>query len=250
MKKGFTLAELLGVIVLLALVVSISYPLLLNQFEKSEEQIDEYKLSLVYSAAKNYVRNNANDFPYKMGNIACVYVKTLTDNNLVALDLDNISENKLIKLVMTGNNRYTTSLVDECTSTSGIIYKTKSCTTTKLQNSVKYDNNVTYYFENNILVREIDNISIINQNEDNTTSFDLSNTNYKALYDILYTRKGIYTTFDKGEKTSKMFIDINYLDDLYTDDTGNTTIYQNADTFTKYYKNTTYDTIAASSACN
>ena len=38
-KKGFTLAELLGVIVLLGILATVAFPPLLNQLNKSKEKI-------------------------------------------------------------------------------------------------------------------------------------------------------------------------------------------------------------------
>lgn len=242
MKKGFTLAELLAVIALLALLMSVSYPLLLNQFEKKQEEISQYKLDLIYSAAENHVKSNINTYPYKTGNVACIYLKKLIDDNLIQIDVSEVSENKIVKLVMKGNSGYNTSLVDECTDTYGTIYKTRTYSTSEIKNSVKITNDRVYYFENNILVREINNIAIQNQDKESSTSFELATQNYKDLYNVL-NRDGIYTTFDHGDKTSTMFIDINYNDEHYVDDVSNITIYTNASLFIKYNKNTSIDNV-------
>ena len=238
MKKGFTLVELLAVIVLLAVLTTVTYPLFLNQFEDKQEEIDDYKLDLVYSAAKNYVKQNINDYPYQTGNIACLYVSDLVDQNLVQIELPDTVKNKMTKLVMTGNSSYNITLVDECKDSKAITYKTKTTSTNEIKNNVKLSNDRTYYFENDVLVREINNIAIKNQNKDSSGDFESFTTDYNSLYSILKDRDGIYTTFDHGSKTTYMLIDIDYKNDNYTDDTANESIYNKATLFIKYLKNT------------
>lgn len=238
MKKGFTLAELLAVIVLLALLMSVSYPLFLNQFEEKKNQIDDYKLELIYSAAENYVKSNINTYPYKVGNTVCLYVKDLMDQSLIKVDVDEIAGDKLLKLVMKGNNDFNTNLVDTCTSSNDVTYKTKTSKDSFTNNNVLFTNDIIYYFENDILVREIDNITIQNQDENSNASYNTVIINYKDLYRVL-NRDGVYTTFDQGESFSRMYIDINYQDKLYQDDLENVTVYNNASGFKRYNKGTT-----------
>ena len=54
-KKGFTLVELLGVIVILGIIALISIPPILNQMASSEQSIDEATLRVVYSAGSLYL---------------------------------------------------------------------------------------------------------------------------------------------------------------------------------------------------
>ena len=88
MKKGFTLAELLGVTVLLALVCALAYPVLFGIFEEKKGEIDESKRELITSSAINYVKSNLNDYPFKEGQNACIFLKTLVDNNLIVYEVD------------------------------------------------------------------------------------------------------------------------------------------------------------------
>lgn len=243
MKKGFTLVELLAVIVLLSLLTIISYPLFLNQFEDKQEEIDDYKLDLIYSAAKGYVKQNSNDFPYQVGNIACLYVSDLTDQNLIQVEMPETVKNKIVKLVMTGNNAYNITLVDQCKDSKAVEYQTQITTTNEIKDNVKLINDRIYYFENDLLVREINNITLQNQDDKNNNYFEKITDDYSLLYSILKSRDGIYTTFDHGSKTTYMLIDIDYKNENYVDDLENESIYSNATLFRKYLKNTNIDDI-------
>lgn len=64
-KKGFTLVELIGVVVILGLIALVAFPSLLNQISSSKKQISDSQKSLIISAAKNYVDENKNDYADK-----------------------------------------------------------------------------------------------------------------------------------------------------------------------------------------
>lgn len=57
-KNGFTLAELLGVIVILAAVALIAFPPIINQIKKSRNEMDEALNSLILPAAQSYIEEN------------------------------------------------------------------------------------------------------------------------------------------------------------------------------------------------
>lgn len=54
-KNGFTLAELLGVIVILAAVALIAFPPIINQIKKSRNDVDTALNSLILTAAEQYL---------------------------------------------------------------------------------------------------------------------------------------------------------------------------------------------------
>lgn len=61
-KKGFTLVELIGVVVILGLIAVLSFPSLLNQINSSKTQVSDSQKTLIISAAKTYVEDNKNDY--------------------------------------------------------------------------------------------------------------------------------------------------------------------------------------------
>ena len=64
-KKGFTLVELIGVVVILGLIALVAFPALLNQINNSKKQVSDSQKELIIAAAKNYVDENKNDYADK-----------------------------------------------------------------------------------------------------------------------------------------------------------------------------------------
>lgn len=63
MKRGFTLVELLGTIVILSLIVIVAFPAVISQLKKSNETIDSSTLNFVEAAARNYIKDRKENFP-------------------------------------------------------------------------------------------------------------------------------------------------------------------------------------------
>lgn len=79
MKKGFTLVELLAVLVILAVIATISFPIVSNILENSEEKAYEQQIAEIKKAAKNFETENNNllievDENDNVQNISC-YVR-------------------------------------------------------------------------------------------------------------------------------------------------------------------------------
>ena len=121
MKKGFTLVELLGVIVLLGVLTLVMFPILLNQINKSKQGINDATSTMIYEAAKDYMNDNQNTYPKKENISYCIPLVTLVTNNYLSEtikdeNMDNINLSKKVKV--TTNNSYKFELLDECTNNS------------------------------------------------------------------------------------------------------------------------------------
>lgn len=99
-KKGFTLVEVLGVVVLIAIIFLISYTTILNHFKRSQDKIDENTFSLLKSATKDYMNDNQDDYPENNKNVFCIDVNTLIDNNYIDEDTVVSKDNKLLAKTM------------------------------------------------------------------------------------------------------------------------------------------------------
>lgn len=82
-KKGFTLAELLGVIVILAIIAIIAFPSVLGLLNSSQDETDEAMQNFAISAARNYVNDNMDAYPKALED------QTKTYNNLKVQTLIN-----------------------------------------------------------------------------------------------------------------------------------------------------------------
>ncbi len=97
-KRGFTLAELLGVIALLVLISIIAFPPILDSIRKSKSNLDETTKSLIYGATNIYVSNRLSTYPIVENNVYCVKLQDLVDSGNLIADLKNANTNESIDL--------------------------------------------------------------------------------------------------------------------------------------------------------
>ena len=67
-NKGFTLVELLGTIILLAIIALVALPSILNALNTSQAEIDESYRYAAITAARNYVNDNMDSYPKALEN--------------------------------------------------------------------------------------------------------------------------------------------------------------------------------------
>ncbi len=88
MKKGFTLVELLAVIVILGLILSIAVPKILEVIENVRINVHIQNEEMMIRAAKNYIALNDEAFPDEIG-----YTKELTLEQLQTAELISVIKN-------------------------------------------------------------------------------------------------------------------------------------------------------------
>lgn len=116
-EKGFTLIELIGVITLLAIIILITYPSIVNIIKKSNNKIDSATSALIISGAKNMVDENKNSYPLTNGNVYCVTIKSLINKGYVISDLENGNGNKIntdrYVMIKVNSNKYKYTILAE-----------------------------------------------------------------------------------------------------------------------------------------
>lgn len=116
MKKGFTLPELIAVITLLALLMLLVMPKVLNIQSEKQKDIDEAKLKLIYTAVDAYIENNIDEYPNSIGSTYCIELDKVDKENLISFDADDIIENTpYVKVKVAINDTKNYSLVKTCT---------------------------------------------------------------------------------------------------------------------------------------
>lgn len=80
-KHGFTLVELLAVIIVIGLIASFALPQILNQFSNQTGELSEQQKDLVLESAYSYILENEGKFKGKTG---CITLDEL--QNADALD--------------------------------------------------------------------------------------------------------------------------------------------------------------------
>lgn len=106
-KKGFTLIELIGVVVILGIISLVVFPALLNQISNSKQQVSDSQKQIIIAAAKNYVEENKNEYANK--ETYTIPVNDLISNNFLNKDIiKSYSEGEL--LVTYTNGEYDVTL--------------------------------------------------------------------------------------------------------------------------------------------
>ena len=118
-NKGFTLVELLAVIILLSLLMLLVFPKIVNTIKNSSKDTDKLSEQLIYNATKLYVEKYKNNYPKNDGNVYCVAVKDLVDEKYLTgpvtfSDGEDISNTKTVEVSYTGVFEYSLKDNTEC----------------------------------------------------------------------------------------------------------------------------------------
>ena len=134
-KKGFTLIEIMGVIVVISLIFLIAIPTILNKVKKGQDTIDESTQNMIISATKDYMSDNINDYPEEIGNVYCIDINDLIDKNYITEDIVTTKDKSiLIKKVKVS--------IDNCSDEYE--YKNGTCVLKEDETKTK---NLTYKYE-------------------------------------------------------------------------------------------------------
>jgi prepilin-type N-terminal cleavage/methylation domain-containing protein len=93
MKKGFTLVELLGVIIILAIIATIIVPVATSLINKSTNQLNTIQLGNIKSGAVNWATDNIDKVPGSSSDYNAVEVTltTLIKGGYISSDIKDIT---------------------------------------------------------------------------------------------------------------------------------------------------------------
>ena len=103
-NKGYTLLELLGVIVILAILVTLVFPSVINFIKSSNDKKDKLTTDLIISATESYIKDNSNQYSAIFGNTYCIPLDILVGLNY--LDDDIVEDEKSVKVTYEGKFEY------------------------------------------------------------------------------------------------------------------------------------------------
>lgn len=83
MKKGFTLAELIGVIVVLSLICLITVPAVSNVLKENKNSLCKTQLKNVLMAANSYASENLTSMPVNDGETKTITIGDLIENGYI-----------------------------------------------------------------------------------------------------------------------------------------------------------------------
>ena len=106
LKKGFTLVELVGVVIILGLIAIIAFPPILNAIRESRGTVSDASKEILYSATSQYVNENSNDFPRVNGNTFCVTLEKLVQGEYLPTNVYDSISGEEIPLTSTVEIKY------------------------------------------------------------------------------------------------------------------------------------------------
>ena len=109
MKKGFTLIEMLAVVLIISLVALVSLPTISNQLADKKKDISDTTMTLINQATDLYMENRISMYPKVTGEKYCVSLDTLVSNGYLSSpikDFENGKEIPLTKYVVVTVNKY------------------------------------------------------------------------------------------------------------------------------------------------
>ncbi len=118
MKKGFTLIEVLAVIIILGFLSVIVIPPIIKTIDGAREKSYEQLISNIKQSTQLYIRQNKEDIEgiNDIGNIVDIKFKDLVDSNTIKApivdprDETEISLDTNISILVERNNKYTITI--------------------------------------------------------------------------------------------------------------------------------------------
>lgn len=109
-RKGFTMIELMAVIVVLGLLASIIYPIVNKSINQSKTDLYESQINTIETGARSWGADHLTELPINAGEIKTVTLKDLQDGGYVDKELKNpktkelFDKNITITITMNGNS--------------------------------------------------------------------------------------------------------------------------------------------------
>lgn len=94
--KGFTLAELLGVIVILGLISMIAVPAVNQSIKRYKAELLEVQINNIITSAKNWGVDHLLELPDSEGQTYTITIKMLQQEGYIGKDIKNPSSKKPI----------------------------------------------------------------------------------------------------------------------------------------------------------
>lgn len=176
MKKGFTLIELMAVVIIIALISILTFPNIVNQIKKGKDQNKRNVENIIVTAAKKYVNDNPDKYNEKL---SCIKVEELVDNDYLKDDiLDDVSikyqvmykDLKDYKLITDGKCGYTPYKIGDKVTYNGMDFYV-------IQDSDKTNDRVTMLKAEPLTTAEVKKYGV-----GHTNMYNGSSSYYKSVY--------------------------------------------------------------------
>lgn len=123
-KKGFTLVEILGVLVVLSMLVLIIAPTIINRLSASKETANDSQNKIIFESTNTLIDADKEKYKLIPGDVYCITLQNLLDENKLAEPLKDVTTNKpydtntTVKVVISNDSVRTFELVSPGTCSS------------------------------------------------------------------------------------------------------------------------------------
>ena len=117
-QKGFTLTEMIAVVLIIALLTIIILPSILNQLQSQKDNISKASMQLIYDATELYIKERQSMYPMVAGETYCISLESLVNVGKLKNPLQDLSTgkniplNKVVKVLVNEYEEGEYSLVD------------------------------------------------------------------------------------------------------------------------------------------
>jgi len=108
-NKGYTLIEMVAVILIMGLLTLLVAPTIINQITGQKDEVSQATLSLIYAANEQYLNGHSEMYEMQMDDTYCISLETLVGEGLLKhpiMDATTGKEIPLNKKVKTVVNTY------------------------------------------------------------------------------------------------------------------------------------------------
>lgn len=92
--RGFTLAELLGVIAILGVIALITVPAINRSLDSGREDLYDTQIQQLKKGASDYYTEHLSEMPLNIGDVKCMTIEALQNEGYLPLDIKNPKTNE------------------------------------------------------------------------------------------------------------------------------------------------------------
>ena len=101
MNKGFTLTELLAVIVIISLLTILALPNILDSVRNSKDDVENVTFDIIKQAANLYVQDNESIYEKVNGNVYCIAFEKLVNADYLKSPITDFEDDTDLTFIKT-----------------------------------------------------------------------------------------------------------------------------------------------------
>lgn len=199
MKKGFTLIEMIGAIILLGMLSLLIIPIVNKNIKQSKEKLYIAQIEEIKLATEKWAYKNMDMLPNDEGKVVEVTLLELKKSGDLPLDIRDPRTNILISNQTTVQIIYTNNMyeyiVNDYSDSNDVNIDKYAPTIVLNGNSVEYVTLNSQYTEKGVVAKDYENNIINNvtiQYQKNNVEVSKINTSLVGTYTVYYTAKNIH----------------------------------------------------------